>query len=115
MKLTKALILVAGLGLFASSAYADHRGGNQFEARYQYHDNGSHHGHNKHYKKHRKQGYDKHYQGYYQRYNDHSYSKHRYNKHRYGKHYYARHEHSRRCGHHYQPAFNSRVNVVFGL
>jgi hypothetical protein len=105
MKLIKALILAAGLGFFAISAYADHRGGYQFEARYEYHDSGSHHGHNKHYKKHPKQGYDKHYKGYYQHHNDHSYN----------KHYYARHEHSRHCGHRYQPAFNSRVNVIFGL
>ncbi|MEX1665651.1 hypothetical protein [Zhongshania arctica] len=120
MKLTKTLILLAGLGFFAGSAYADHRGGNQFEARYQYHDSGSHQGHDKHYKKHHKQDYDKYDRHYYQSYNNHHYDKHRYSKHhynkqRYGKHYYARHEHNRRCGHRYQPAFNSRVKVVFGL
>jgi hypothetical protein len=117
MKLTKALILLAGLGFFASGAYADHRGGNKFEARYQYHDSGSRHGHDKHYKTYHKQGHDN---DYYQGHNNHSYDKHRYSKHhynkqRYDKHYYARHEHSRRCGHRYQPVFNSRVKVVFGL
>ncbi|MFQ3200778.1 MAG: hypothetical protein ACI9SK_001505 [Zhongshania sp.] len=107
MKLTKALILVAGLGFFETSAYADHRGDNHYEARYQYRSSGYYHDHN--------QGYDKHNKGNYQHYNDHSYNKHRYSKHHYNKHYYARHEHSHRCGHRYQPAFNSRVKVVFGL
>ncbi|MBU0537932.1 MAG: hypothetical protein KKF24_14995 [Gammaproteobacteria bacterium] len=105
MKLTKALILIAGLGLAAGSAYADHRGGNHVEARYQYHNNGSHHGHNKYYKKHYKHGYDNRYNSYYDGFhND-----------RHEKHYYVRHVHSRHCGHHYEPAFNTRVNVFLGL
>jgi hypothetical protein len=27
----------------------------------------------------------------------------------------VRHVHSRHCGHHYEPAFNTRVNVFLGL
>ena len=45
MKLTKALILIASLGLAANSAFADHRSGAHVDARYQYHGKAPHQGH----------------------------------------------------------------------
>ena len=105
MKLTKALILIASLGLAANSAFADHRSGVHVDARYQYHGKAPHHGHIKHYKK-----YGYHHGDRY--YND---RHHYYHGRHYNKHYYSRHVHSRHCGHHYEPAFNTRVKVFFGL
>ncbi|WP_123181237.1 hypothetical protein [Zhongshania marina] len=102
MKLSKTLILLACLGLAASGAYADHRSAKHVDAHYYKHHN-SHHGHHKHYKKHR--DYDRYYNNYYTRHN---------NRH-YEQHYYVRHVHDRHCGHHYQPAFNTRVKVFLGL
>jgi hypothetical protein len=34
---------------------------------------------------------------------------------RYHDRYYVRHVHSRHCGHHYEPAFNTRVKVFLGI
>ncbi|MEX1669535.1 hypothetical protein AB4876_11485 [Zhongshania guokunii] len=101
MKLSISLVLVAGLA-FAANSYADHKRSNtEFEARYRYQ---SDNGHNRHS---------------YKRHHDHDvyYVREDHHDHHYDNHdrYYVRHVHSRDCGHHYEPAFNTRVKVFLGI
>ncbi|MBB5185845.1 MULTISPECIES: hypothetical protein [Zhongshania] len=102
MKLSTSLVLIAGLA-FAVNSYADHqRGDSEFEARYRY-SNGK--GHDRHAYKH----HHDHHDVYYVRDDHHDHHD------RYHDRYYVRHVHSRHCGHHYEPAFNTRVKVFLGI
>ncbi len=99
MNLRISLAFIIGLA-FAVNSYADHRHSNsEFEARYQY-SNGK--GHDRH-------AYKHHHDVYYVRDDHHDYHD------RYHDRYYVRHVHSRHCGHHYEPAFNTRVKVFLGI
>ena len=98
MKLSTSLILFAGLTC-ATSSYADHKRNNaQFEGRY-YHS--SDNGHYRHVDKHHRDQ-----TVYYVRDDHHDYDHDR---------YYVRHVHTRDCGHHHEPAFNTRVKIFLGI
>jgi hypothetical protein len=96
MKIYNTIFILVGLALSINS-YADHdRSDSHFEARYE-----SYHGgndYNPHHHKHH----------YYRNDLDDDYHDNR-------ERYYVRHVHTRDCGHHYQPAFNTRVKVFLGI